>query len=781
MRYLLLLITLFTNGYLRAQNDSTLLLEPEHLTEKNIIPRDIELQKTKALSATRTLEDIDQLPYTVWVVTAADILENGYVTLGDVLKAVPGIRVSQPGNALEGETFMMRGLEGNRYVKILINDVPVRPMFAPGMPIGAQLPIRQAERIEVLYGPAGAIYGNEAFAGVVNIILKETERPIFTQADLSFGRFGYNSLDLMFGGKLGKDKKVFRFSLYGSSTIRETTDVYYDQNLYNVENYLPFDASSNVYVGNPNFRASLDSFKYAKTAQLSHESRLFGVNLTWRGLHFTYHRMARFDASALGLSPLAVSYSNPSDRMAERIETYTLGFNKTRKRWLTHNNISLNRYNIDNASTTTYVFDRLSAAAYYAQSIVIPVDSPRTQIIQDARNRFASNERYTAASAIDVRFESRINASLMTNLSLDAGFQGTASFGFAPLTYHSFPVEIKAFDFEGRAAGYPFIPLQFSIGEANLFGQLAWRSKKLTIIGGNAFNFSSEGAIKSLPRLGIFYRFDSTWTVRANYATGLRRSPPYENANTFEFVAGSQIEPYANVGNFTETETMQSLETALRYQSDNFRAEGIFFYEQADNLLRPGYLTPSDNFVPSWNYGYKNAPGKALSMWGIQGLLRSENFSVDLKSRKTGKRVATWYAEFFMQYSRGKEWFGEPYQPTADVRNAPRWMTQFRTNWRTGKFQLMLASNRQKNTLSSAVVYKDFYNRKTVIEQYPVFRTWDMMMRLYLSNHFLVYFHLQNMFNRRYAGIDASGTPDDLLYNPQQGRTFRLGVNYNMN
>jgi outer membrane receptor protein involved in Fe transport len=76
---------------------------------------------------------------------------------------------------------------------------------------------------------------------------------------------------------------------------------------------------------------------------------------------------------------------------------------------------------------------------------------------------------------------------------------------------------------------------------------------------------------------------------------------------------------------------------------------------------------------------------------------------------------------------------------------------------------------------------KDEYNRNTVLERYPTFRSWDMMMRLYLSNHFLLYFHVQNLFNRHYSGLDASGTQDDLLYNPQQGRLLRLGVNYNMN
>lgn len=139
---------------------------------------------------------------------------------------------------------------------------------------------------------------------LVNIILKETERPVFTQADLSFGRFSYNSLDLMFGGKLGRDKNIFRYSIYGSSTVRENSDYYYDANLFNTNNYLPFRLDSSVYTDNGNYRgANAPKDSFARTGALPHESRMFGLNLTWRGLHFTYHRMARFDEARWGSIP----------------------------------------------------------------------------------------------------------------------------------------------------------------------------------------------------------------------------------------------------------------------------------------------------------------------------------------------------------------------------------------------------------------------------------------------------------------------------------------------
>ncbi|MEO6759410.1 MAG: TonB-dependent receptor plug domain-containing protein, partial [Saprospiraceae bacterium] len=365
MKNLLLLLSLLLATPLVAQNDSTLLLAPERLRDKDILTRDPGLRPTVAISATRGLEEVDQLPWSVWVITAEDIQRYGMVTLGDVLKAAPGIRVSSSGNALEGEKFLVRGLSGNKYVKVLINDVPIKPTVATGMSIGAQLPIRQAERIEVLYGPASSIYGGDACAGVVNIILKESERPVFTSADISFGGDGYNSLDVMCGGKLGKDKKIFRFSVYGSSTLRERTDIFYDQKPYNLDTYLPPGLGASLYRQNPNFLpADTTVGNLPKTAPAGHESRMFGISLNYRSLHFNYLRMGRSDYSSLGLNPLALSWSNPSDRLIERTETYSLNFQHTRRHWVSNTSLSVLNYRISNTSTTTYIFDRLSVVDF---------------------------------------------------------------------------------------------------------------------------------------------------------------------------------------------------------------------------------------------------------------------------------------------------------------------------------------------------------------------------------------------------------------------------------
>ncbi len=782
MKFHLLLILFISAFSLPAQNDSSLLLVPEHLTSKDVLTRNYDKEKTKAISGTRSLEDVDRLPFTIWVVTSEDILRNGFVTLGDVLRAAPGIRVSQPGNATEGETFLMRGLSGNQYVKILINDIPVKPNIALGMPIGAQIPIRQAERIEVLYGPASSIYGGDACAGVVNIILKETERPIFTQADLAFGNNGYNSLDLMLGGKLGKDKNVFRFSLYGSSTVREKTDIYYDRDLFNTKNYLPFNLDTNLYLNNRNYRPDQPGDSIPKTAAIPWESRLLGINLNWRGIHFTYNRMARFDHTALGISPLAVSYSNPSNRLAERMETFSLGFTRTRAKWVTHNTISAMRYRVDNTSTTTFVFDRLSAAAYRVIGAGVSSDSQRTAILRDIYRTLASDERYTVASGLDLRFESLLNASLTSKLSLDVGVQVNTGAGTPALSYYEVPIDIRI-RLDGTAAPGMVKPFTTDVQndlEGNFFTQLEWRGKRLYLVGCGAIDYSVNYGFIPAPRVAAMYHLDSALAVRANFSTGFRRPSMYARANTFFIVNLGNASINNSPDGVDATEKINSWEAGLRYSKNSVRVEGIFFSQKSYRLLRPGYLRQQPGFVAPWRYGWENAPGLAQSMWGIQGLITIENQEVDLKNYRH-KTTIKGRTEIYMQYARGKEWLGDNRLPTVDVFNAPRWQFQFRTFFTVNKFELMLASNRQTSVLSKSIIYAADFERQVTLERYPTFRSWDMMMRLYLSNHFLIYFNVQNIFNKHYAGLDATGTPDDLLYNPQQGRLLRLGVNYNMN
>ena len=185
----------------------------------------------EVISASRSSKRIKDLPITIHVVTQEEIRKNGYITLVDVMKSVPGVRVSQPGSGLDGETFLFRGQIGNYYTKILINNIPIQPGVAGGIAIGAQLPIAQAKQIEIIYGPASAVYGADAMTGVINIITDSPNSRTFAQANVTLGEYGYQHFNFMAGGKAGKNKNVLKYTFYGNRGKRDDLNIRHNKDV----------------------------------------------------------------------------------------------------------------------------------------------------------------------------------------------------------------------------------------------------------------------------------------------------------------------------------------------------------------------------------------------------------------------------------------------------------------------------------------------------------------------------------------------------------------------
>jgi TonB-dependent Receptor Plug Domain len=757
----------------KTQNDTSLLLRAEQLSVTDVKSWKEGSSKALIRSASRSDEDPAGLPFTTWVISSEDILRYGFVTLADVLKAAPGIRVSQPGNAIEGETFMMRGLSGNQYVKILINDVPVKPSSALGMPIGAQLPIRAAERIEVLYGPVGGMmYGNEACAGVVNIIIKETERPIFTQADLGFGKFGYNSLDLTFGGKIFRGRNLIRFSLYGSSTVRSETDIFWDNNVLNVEKYMVNGISKDNLPQMQHYRGSADSNVISLTSPASHDSRLFGIQMKWRGLAFSYHRMTREDVTFLGMNPLAISYSAPGNFHKDRIDTYSLSCWKRTERAYFHSSWSMENYLVGNNSSANYVFDQINQLSFVGQDGANLSQVDKNQLLDNDFFYYNSNSRFRYSRSVDLRWDAYYNVRLWKKLWLTNGVQISTGWGMPLLTRYFLPPRDRVLFPEQDDFNGPFPSNNYIYLQANVYANLDWQGKKLRVIAG------SGGVLPAgcfTPRFAAIYRIDSTSSVYVNAAQSIKHIHPYQFNNTYSYNPSSEkIDLTAYRVGDDPVEKIRGAELGYRFR----RSEIVAFYQNSYQLLRDGYLAKETS--GGYNAGFRAAPGLAHRIWGIQSRLVAEAH-IPVKTNNVEQRDIIWRGEFFTQYSRGKEWFGYGLPASGQIRNYPHWITQFRMSFRTGRVQITAASNRQTSVLSKSVTYRDIWQRSSATDKYPTFRTWDAMFRFYLNKNFVLYFNLINAFNKEAYGLDAFGTVDDALAPVQQGRLFRFGINYNMN
>ncbi len=128
------------------------------------------IAETVVVSATKTAVEIREVVEKVVVVSTDDIERSGASTTEELIQTIPGVSISNNPQA----QIRINGLAGT-YTKVLIDGVPVHGDVGGAFPI-ENIPMNDIDRIEIVKGAAGAIYGSDAIGGVVNFITKKKSR-----------------------------------------------------------------------------------------------------------------------------------------------------------------------------------------------------------------------------------------------------------------------------------------------------------------------------------------------------------------------------------------------------------------------------------------------------------------------------------------------------------------------------------------------------------------------------------------------------------------------------
>jgi outer membrane receptor for ferrienterochelin and colicins len=230
-----------------------------------------DLLNLKVVSALKGPETINRTPATVRVITAEDIRNNGYFTLEDALADLPGIQFR---NILGFNTYsFIRGVPAqNNKVLVLVDGILVNELNSGGFYGGMHYNLADVERIEVVYGPASALYGTNAVSGVISIITRDPKETPGGRVSAGLGnfgtfladaRYGYYDKDADFGFKIAAMfKQSDKADLKG-----EAGDFNWTSEMENFEN----DAAVEAQVRFKNFRAGFlmqDKDTSYATAQL---------------------------------------------------------------------------------------------------------------------------------------------------------------------------------------------------------------------------------------------------------------------------------------------------------------------------------------------------------------------------------------------------------------------------------------------------------------------------------------------------------------------------------
>lgn len=176
--------------------------------------------------ATGVRQSIAQAPAVASVITAKDIQAMGATDIDEVLETVPGLHVSARAFGY-GSVYVFRGVraEYNPQVLMLINGIPVSNLFNGDRNlIWGGMPVNAVARIEVIRGPGSAVYGADAFAGVINIITKSRQDIPTTVVGARTGSFDTHDAWLLHGADWGETDFAFMLEYHRTRGHGEKID-----------------------------------------------------------------------------------------------------------------------------------------------------------------------------------------------------------------------------------------------------------------------------------------------------------------------------------------------------------------------------------------------------------------------------------------------------------------------------------------------------------------------------------------------------------------------------
>lgn len=155
-------------------NSSTLTLD---ITLEERIYGDVQA----IITASRTAQELEDVPAPVDVISEQEIKLSGATTLKDILLEQPGISLAPN----EENAIQIQGFESD-YTLILIDGQPVIGRTRGALDL-SRINVANIQQVEVVKGPSSALWGSDALAGVINIITKKSTKPLSFNSYAQYG------------------------------------------------------------------------------------------------------------------------------------------------------------------------------------------------------------------------------------------------------------------------------------------------------------------------------------------------------------------------------------------------------------------------------------------------------------------------------------------------------------------------------------------------------------------------------------------------------------------
>ncbi len=567
-----------------------------------------ELMQQKVVTASRDVEEIGSSPAHMVVITRQQILAHHYRNLVDVLDTLPGFHIQRHTTNTRYHRIGWRGhFMNNRFI-IMLDGVRITDPSGSSIAITDNFSLAHIQRIEVLYGPASALYGADAVAGVINLIPRTADSATNGEFQLQQGSFHYDRIEGVVRAPLGERASL---TISGHRYRDDTANLaaYYPQD------FRPVDATTfNGTVVVPASRRE----PYIGPVSANSAFALLDAG---HGLRFGMYRNRDVHLTSTGDRPSGV-IMNPASIWQQDITTLY-----ARKSWVWRDGLT---------STTTINGSRLeiSPTSSY-QNIFVDFQSTYKYMRND-RLEWEQNFAWELGARDRLHFGFSLGqfASIPKTPDLPHPIDPNINLAAQTMFYPNTTIPMTLYDLHYRHQGL------------YLQSTHHW-SANTTTTAGLRYDFDSRYGGSWNPRLSLVYRPPaSDWSWKLMYGEAFRAPSTFESYETFGSFSGATNA----AGQFTTSffhlanpnlkpEKTRTLESTWQGAPTPSLFLGISAYlTQVDNLIFTTQATDPNLTLPGASIAYVETTANLGTerFYGGELSLRYEWFAGDLRGEFSG-------------------------------------------------------------------------------------------------------------------------------------------------
>ncbi len=558
-----------------SENPELFALSAEDITQDRNLVESILNRKTT--TAAQTEQFASDAPATVYVVSKDQIKNRGYESLLDLLDDIPEVEIQRFGSPEFNQHITLRGVAGNEKFIILQDGVRISAPTDDTHSIGYNFSLENAEQVEVIIGPASALYGADAFSGVIQIITKKGEQNK-NSVKGGLGRFGARQFALSFFKEI-KDFSVSVVGAYYASNEPDMTTFYPNEYNWYRENYLP----NGQLLVSPFFQEPVQvSFEGEnRKFEMPTESYYTNVHLGLGNFELNYNR--HFDSyTTCGSTRSEYCVYTPESKFAYFIETLfgRYYYRSPNLKWKLESTLSFHTYQLDNqtAFINTYTGYEPGFKMEFGKSKKIKLQA-----------------HYNHSKKLNLI--AGISYEILDDLPLTGDLPKPFSFDQPADLQNQYYLGSNVIDKDGNdlSIGQDFFYLHY-LNYGTYLQVLGKPINSLTITAGLRYDINTRYGQSLNPRLGLVWKATDNLTLKMLYGEALLSpSPRKSNLHYGSFfpVTNQDGEITGLGSNFfhlsnpdLEPEKLRSLEGSLRFLASNnliFTLNG--YYTRIENLI----------------------------------------------------------------------------------------------------------------------------------------------------------------------------------------------------